>query len=253
MVDDAPALVLDLDGFGGPIDLLLTLAREQKVDLIHISILALAEQYLAFVAAAAEEHLDLAADYLVMAAWLAYLKSRLLLPVAPDDPEPSGAELAASLQFQLQRLAAMQKAGQTLMTGPVLGRAVFGRGAPDLTPSTTETRTVWDVTIGDLVSAYASQVNRRGATRLEIEPFTLFSVDEAMKRLERLLGKMPTWTTLASHLPVGLQGSLRRRSSICAHLIASLELVRQGRLDIRQDAGPFSDIHIRAHHKAHHE
>ncbi len=246
MNDGPPALVLELAGFGGPIDLLLTLAREQKVDLTHISILALAEQYLAFMVQATEQHLDLAADYLVMAAWLAYLKSRLLLPVAPDDPEPSGAELAAGLQYQLQRLAAMQQAGQDLMAGPLLGRVVFARGAPELMPSSVETRTVWDVSLADVVTAYAQQLNRQGPTHLEIEAFTLFSVDEAMKRLEKLLGQMPTWTTLSSHLPLGMRGPLQQRSSIAAHLIASLELTRQGRLEMRQDDGPYSAIHIRA-------
>lgn len=239
-------LILALGTYEGPIDALLQLARDQKVDLIHISILQLAEQYLAFVAEARREHLELAADYLVMAAWLAYLKSRLLLPPDPSDPEPTGEELAAALHFQLQRLEAMQKAGQALMDRPHLGREVFARGMPEETP--VDTRSIWDVTLYDLLRAYADHKRREGATSLAIEPLTLFSVEEAIKRLERLLGDrlIPDWQVLMRHLPKNLQDPLLRRSAICAHFIASLELVKQGRLDLRQEGGHFSPIQIRA-------
>jgi segregation and condensation protein A len=242
------ALVLSLDGFEGPIDILLELARDQKVDLIQISILALAEQYLAFVMVAREENLELAADYLVMAAWLAYLKSRLLLPPEPGDEEPSGEEMAAALQFQLQRLEAMQEAGQTLMQRPLLGQAVFARGMPE--GATVISHSQWSVTLYDLLRAYADHKRREGAKSLEIEPLTLYSVDEAVQRLSRFLGAMPDWTILERYLPAGLSDPLMRRSAVCAHFIASLELVKQGRMDLRQDGGHFSPIHIRARAEA---
>lgn len=237
------ALVIALDGFEGPIDVLLQLARDQKVDLVQISILHLAEQYLAFVAEARREHLELAADYLVMAAWLAYLKSRLLLPPEPGDAEPSGEELAAALQFQLQRLEAMQDTGRTLMERPRLGRDVFARGMPE--GVVVERTSIWDVTLYDLLRAYADHKNREGSTSLEIEPLTLYAVDEAIQRLERVLGTMLDWTVLQRYLPEDIRDPLLHRSAICAHFIASLELVRQGRLELRQEGGHFSPIHIR--------
>jgi segregation and condensation protein A len=249
--DDAQAkperlrsLVLSLDGYEGPIDVLLELARDQKVNLIQISILALAEQYFTFVMVAREESLELAADYLVMAAWLAYLKSRLLLPPEPGDEEPSGEEMAAALQFQLQRLEAMQEVGQTLMQRPLLGRDVFARGMPEGARIISHSQ--WSVTLYDLLRAYADHKRREGAKSLEIEPLTLYSVDEAVQRLSRFLGAMPDWTVLARYLPAGLSDPLMRRSAICAHFIASLELVKQGKMDLRQDGGHFSPIHIRA-------
>lgn len=240
----ARALVVNLGGFEGPIDVLLQLARDQKVDLVQISILALAEQYLEFVAEARRENLELAADYLVMAAWLAYLKSRLLLPPEPGDEEPSGEEMAAALQFQLQRLEAMQEAGQTLMERPLLGRDVFARGMPE--GLSVVSHALWDVTFYDLLRAYADHKRRQGASALEIEPLTLYSVDDAIRRLERVLGTMLDWTVLQHYLPLDLSEPLLRRSAVCAHFIASLELVKQGKLELRQEGGHFSPIHIRA-------
>lgn len=240
----ARALVVALDGFEGPIDVLLQLARDQKVDLVHISILQLAEQYLAFIAEARREHLELAADYLVMAAWLAYLKSRLLLPPEPGDEEPSGEEMAAALQFQLQRLEAMQEAGHQLMERPQLGRDVFARGMPE--GVTVLPTAVWDVTLYDLLKAYGDFKRRQGASQLAIEPLTLYSIDEAIRRLERLLGTMPDWQTLRRYLPDGLRDPLLRRSAMCAHFLASLELAKQGKLELRQEGGHFSPIWLRA-------
>lgn len=237
-------LVVNLGGFEGPIDVLLQLARDQKVDLVQISILQLAEQYLVFVVEARREHLELAADYLVMAAWLAYLKSRLLLPPTPGDPEPSGEEMAAALQFQLQRLQAMQEAGHALMERSLLGRDVFARGNPEAMH--VERRSLWDVTLYDLLRGYADHKRREGAQSLEIEPLTLYSVDDAIHRLERSLGKMPDWTVLARWLPDDLSDPLLRRSAVCAHFIASLELTRQGKLELRQEGGHFSPLWIRA-------
>lgn len=237
------SLLLELDGFSGPIDVLLQLARDQKVDLLRLSILHLAEQYLAFVALAREQHLELAADYLVMAAWLAYLKSRLLLPPEANDEEPSGEELAAALQFQLQRLQAMQDAAQKLLARPQLGQQVFARGAPD--PRIILKTSHWSVTLFDVLKAYGDHHRRKGALALEIEPLTLYSVDEALRRLEQVLGMMLDWTVLSQYLPTDLDDPLMRRSAVCAHFIASLELVKQGKLDLEQHGGPFSPLYIR--------
>jgi segregation and condensation protein A len=243
--EETRSLTLTLGGFEGPIDILLQLARDQKVDLIQISILALAEQYLAFVAEARRENLELAADYLVMAAWLAYLKSRLLLPPVPGDEDPSGEEMAAALHFQLQRLEAMQTAGQALLERPLLGRDVFARGMPE--EIATIGHALWDVTFFDLLTAYADHKRRQGASSLEIEPLTLYSVEDALGRLERLLGTdLVDWSVLQHYLPLDIAEPLHRRSAVCAHFIASLELVRQGRLEVRQEGGHFSPIHIRA-------
>lgn len=238
------ALVVNLGTFDGPIDVLLQLARDQKVDLIQISILDLAEQYLDFVAEARRENLELAADYLVMAAWLAYLKSRLLLPPEPGDEEPSGEEMAAALQFQLQRLEAMQEAGQTIMERPQLGRDVFARGMPE--DVSVISHNLWDVTLFDLLKAYADHKRREGAANLEIEPLTLYSVDDAINRLQRVMGTMLDWAVLQHYLPMDIREPLLRRSAVAAHFIASLELVKQGKLELRQDGGHFSPIQIRA-------
>ncbi len=241
----AQELVLELDGFAGPIDLLLTLAREQKVDLTKISILHLAEQYLAFVQQARRVRLELAADYLVMAAWLAYLKSRLLLPAQEQDgDEPSGQEMAAALQFQLRRLEAMREAGARLLARPRLGRDVFARGAPE--GIRVVARPVYDASLFELLSAYAG-IHRRGkATPLTIEPSNLFSADDALQRLRAMLGTAPEWTTLMSFLPSDLadDGSLVRRSAVAATVVAGLELAKSGAAQLRQD-GPFGPIYIR--------
>lgn len=236
-------LVLDLDGFEGPIDVLLSLAREQKVDLARISILDLADQYLAFVARARRLRLELAADYLVMAAWLAYLKSRLLLPEPEGDGEPTGAEMAAALAFQLQRLEAMQNAGARLMALPQLGRDFFARGAPEGAPVVE--KAVISLTLYDLLSAYARQANRRMAGTLRIAPTDLYSMDDALKRLGEMLGHVPDWRSLMSFLPPGFLGGLRGRSALAATFAASLELVRAGRAQLRQD-GAFGPIYLRA-------
>ncbi len=241
----AEELVLQLDGFAGPIDLLLTLAREQKVDLTKISILHLAEQYLAFVQEVRTVRLELAADYLVMAAWLAYLKSKLLLPAEEEDgEEPSGAEMAAALKFQLRRLEAMREAGSRLLSLPRLGRDVFAQGAP--AGIEVVTRTVHDASLFELLSAYGA-IHRRGkATPLTIEPSTLYTVDEALRRLRAMLGSAPDWTTLFSFLPQGFgdDGSLESRSAIAATLVAGLEMARAGAVQLRQD-GHFGPIYIR--------
>jgi segregation and condensation protein A len=237
----AEQLVVALDGFEGPIDMLLTLARDQKVDLTKISILALADQYLAFVAEARKVRLELAADYLVMAAWLAYLKSRLLIPEQPED-EPSGEDMAAALAFQLQRLEAMKGAAAKLLARPRLGVDVFARGAPE--DLDIQRKSVFQVTLYDLLKAYGEHKRRRETSVLHMEPMRLYSIEDAVKRLSEMLGRMPDWTTLASFLPREAQGSLMGRSALAAHFAATLELAKAGQVELRQD-GAFAPIWVR--------
>lgn len=242
--DEAPrpaeaVLHVDLDGFEGPIDLLLTLARDQKVDLARISILQLVDQYIDFISRVSALRLELAADYLVMAAWLAYLKSRLLLP-EPEriKEEPDPVAMAEALAFQLRRLEAVRAAAVRLMARPQLGEVVFGRGeAGDI-----ETRLAvrWDVSLHDLLSAYGEARQRNRDVSLTIEPSRLYPLEAAMERLERLLGAMPggmpDWRTLSSFLPPGLVDGVFGRSAMTALFSASLELAKAGRLRLRQDA-----------------
>lgn len=236
-------LFLDLQGFEGPLDLLLALARDQKVDITKISILQLAEQYLAFIARARTLRLELAADYLVMAAWLAYLKSRLLLPRDESADEPSGAEMAAALTFQLKRLEALREAAGRLMARPQLGRERFVRGAPEST--TVVSSTVFEVSLFDLLSAYARNRQRTGDSVLRIvEPAELLSVEEARERLMALLGNFPDWTELAAFLPEELREGLTVRSAVASTLVASLEMARAGDVQIRQDSA-FGPILLR--------
>ncbi len=240
--DQSDTLVLDLEGYEGPIDMLLQLARDQKVDLTRISILALANQYLDFVSRMRKLRLELAADYLVMAAWLAYLKSRLLLPEAEEGEEPSGAQMAAALKYQLQRLQAMRDAGAGLMTLPRLGRDVFARG--ESMPLRIVAESTYDISLYELLSAYGRSRARVQPTALRIDPADLYSVDDALIRLTGLLGKMPGWHTLTSFLPPELQGGLLWRSAIASTLAAALEMSKQGRARIRQDR-PFEPIYLR--------
>lgn len=242
--NDDERLVVDLEGYEGPIDVLLTLARDQKLDLTRISILALADQYIAFIAQAGRVRLEIAADYLVMAAWLAYLKSRLLLPTPAEDnkAEPTAAEMAAALAFQLQRLQAMQDAGVRLMARPQLGKDVFRRGAPEglrvvATP-------VYTATLYELLKAYGDQRGRKQGSMLRIMPSELYSMETALERLSSILGRMPDWTTLQSFIPAELRGGVVARSALAAMFAASLELVRSGRMQLRQDR-TFGQIYVR--------
>jgi segregation and condensation protein A len=236
-------LVLSLGAFEGPIDLLLTLARDQKLDLRFISILALADQYLAFIETAREFQLEIAADYLVMAAWLAFLKSKLLLPKEETEEALSAEEMAEALKFQLLRLEAMQKAGKELFELPRRGIDFFPRGATEGLPITY--RSVYDVTLYDLLRAYARQHKDKAVGALEIEAFDLYSIEDAIVRLREILPNVPDWTDLQSFLPKGVKQPLMRRSAISTTLIAILELVRQGKADIRQDGGPFTPIYLK--------
>jgi len=239
----AEALIVDVDGYEGPLDLLLTLARTQKVDLRKVSVLQLAEQYLAFVEQAKALRIELAADYLVMAAWLAFLKSRLLLPPDPAEEGPSGADLAAHLAFQLERLEAMREAAARLMARDRLGRDVFARGVPEPVERVRKVR--YSATLMDLMQAYA-----RIRTRDEFRPYTmdrenLFTIEMALERLRGLIGFAGEWTDLASYLPDGwVTEPARRRSATAATFAASLQLAKEGRLDIRQHE-TFGPIQLR--------
>ncbi len=243
---EAPAresdrLTLDLDGWEGPLDLLLTLARAQKVDLAKISILALVEQYLAFIADAKKLRLEIAADYLVMAAWLAYLKSCLLLP-KDSEADPSPEELAMRLQLRLQRLQAMREAGARLLARDRLGRDVFVRGAPE--GLKVVRRAAWTTDLYDLISAY-------GIVRARSEPAVhivarrpVMTLDEAIHRLERMIGARLEWTALEAFLPE-TQDPEFRRSALASSFVATLELARLGKVEIEQE-GTFSTLYVRA-------
>ncbi|HEY3912343.1 MAG TPA: ScpA family protein [Stellaceae bacterium] len=236
--------MLDLDGYEGPIDLLLTLAREQKVDLAKISILALADQYLAFIGRQRQLRLEIAADYLVMAAWLAYLKSRLLLPQPPtDDDEPDAAEFAAILGHRLKLLEAMQTAGRRLMARPRLGEDVFLRGAPE--GLATVAVPVWRLDLYELLRAYGDLQRRTTTAVLAIEPSAFYSMDDAMKRFAGVLGRVPEWRALLRFLPDLRGGDQMRRSALASTFAAALELARDGRIELRQDRA-FGPIWLRS-------
>ena len=237
------AFVVDLDGFEGPIDVLLTLAREHKLDLTKISILALADQYLIFVSKVRRENLELAADYLVMAAWLAYLKSRLLLPDLGEEDEPTGEEMAAALAFQLQRLESMQNAGQRLMAQARLGNDFFARGRPETFRSLVNP--ILEVTLFDLLRAYGDQKRRVEGRTLYIESVEIHTVEEALRRLKGLLGSAPDWESLWQFLPEGVMEGLVARSAIASTFAASLELAREGKIILRQP-DPFGPIYMKS-------
>lgn len=236
-------LLLDLEGFEGPIDILLTLARDQKVDLTKISILKLADQYLEFITEARELRLELAADYLVMAAWLAYLKSRLLLPSVEEDGEQlSAAEMAERLAFQLQRLEAMRKIGRALMDRPRLNRDFFARGAPEAVEVVNHS--VYELSLFELLKSYGEFRTRENITSLRIDPTELFSTEAALERLRSLLGDVPDWATLSTFLPADMPRGLVARSAMAATFAASLEMVKAGELMVRQE-GTFAPIYVR--------
>lgn len=235
------ALVLDIHGFEGPIDALLMLARAQKVDLRQISILELVEQYLAFIAEARRLRLELAAEYLVMAAWLAYLKSRLLLPEEEDGEEPSAEELAARLQLQLQRIEAMREAGARLLARGRLGHDVFSRGQPEGLKRAK--RVVYDVTLYELLKAYGAYAARGHHEPLHIQQRAVFALEQAIERLSRLLGVAVDWTRLEAFLPES--ATVPRRSRMASMFVAALEMAREGKADLSQDA-PFRPLFIRA-------
>jgi len=239
----AEALIVDVGAFEGPLDLLLSLSRTQKVDLRQISILALAEQYLSFVEKAKQLRLELAADYLVMAAWLAFLKSRLLLPPDPSEAGPSGEELAAHLAFQLERLQAMREVAAKLMARDQKGRDFFARG---ITEDVARVRRVtYTATLLDLMQGYA-----RIRTKDEFRPFVmdrgkLMTMEQALERLRPIIGFAGEWADLTTFIPDGWDDDpMARRSSRSATFAASLELAKEGKLEIRQSE-TFAPIQVR--------
>ena len=241
-----PTLVIDVQGFEGPLDLLLQLARNQKVDLAHISIVALVQQYLDFVKQAHLLRLDLAADYLVMAAWLAYLKSRLLVPQAKNEQGESGEELAEHLQFRLRRLEAMREAAGQLVNRNRLGRDVFKRANPEMV--VVEKKHLYDVSLYDMLMAYASIRQRQAVSHVEVGKRTVWSLKSARQILTKLLGCDVNWQVLDSFLYEYIPTAEERRTALASAFAASLEMVREGQLDIKQQE-PFAPIYLRAHHK----
>ncbi len=234
-------LVVDVDGFEGPLDLLLQLARDQKVDLAKISVLALAEQYLAYIEAARALKMEIAADYLVMAAWLAYLKSRLLLP-DEEEEEPSGEELAAVLARRLRHLEAIREAGRLLMARSRLGQDIFPRGMPE--PLSVSVQSVWDAKLFDLLSAY-SALRLRGLVRsIKVGERRVLSLQEARERLMRLIGETTHWATLDSYLIEYLVEPHLRATARASALSASLELVREGEVELKQQTH-FAPLYLR--------
>jgi segregation and condensation protein A len=239
---DEPALVVDVEGFEGPLDLLLALARQQKVDLAKISVLALAEQYLAFIEAARQLRLELAADYLVMAAWLAYLKSRLLLPEPAGPDGPSAEDMANALAWRLKRLEAFREAANQLMALPQLQRDVFNRGDPE--PVANIKHPEWTATLFDLLSAYARQRQQSALAHVRFKPRAVWSLQDAREILERMIGQASDWSRLDQFLISYLVEPSMRATVYASSLAATLELVREGAMELHQKSA-FAPIYLR--------
>ena len=244
---DEPALVIDVDGFEGPLDLLLTLARQQKVDLAKISILALADQYLAFIQTARALRLELAADYLVMAAWLAYLKSRLLLPGEPEPEGMSAEDMATALAQRLRRLEAIRQVAEQLLNRPQLGRDVFARGRPE--PIAEIKRPQWSATLYDLLSAYAGRRQKQARAVVRIAKRAVWSLAEARAALARMIGPIADWTPLDEYLLAYMTEPSLRATVRASSFAAALELVREGRLEMHQH-GAFTPLYVRKRREA---
>lgn len=243
--EDRPAgqiFVVDIDGFEGPLDLLLALARAQKLDLTKIAILPLAQQYLDFIAEARRLRLEVAADYLVMAAWLTFLKSKLLLPDEDGEEEPTGEELAAHLAHRLKRLEAMREAGAKLFTRKRLGRDFFARGMPEGLRLVRES--AWDATVYDLLKAYALQRQRSAVDTIHFSARPVWSIQDARERLEVILGQAVDWAPLDALLAEFLGDAEMRRTVMASALSASLELTREGHADLKQKRA-FAPIYMR--------
>ena len=239
---DEPSLMVDVEGFEGPLDLLLTLARQQKVDLAKISILALADQYLAFIEEARKMRLELAADYLVMAAWLAYLKSRLLLPEQHPAEGLSAEEMANALALRLRRLEAIRKFAEQLMNRPQLGRDVFQRGQPQ--PIAEIKHPQWSATLYDLLSAYASRRQIQSRSVVRVAKRTVWSLAEAREALERLIGQSMDWSPLDQYLVAYLTNPAMAATVLASSFAAALEMIREGQLEAHQQ-GAFSPLYLR--------
>ena len=240
---DDEVMYVDVDGYEGPLDLLLDLARRQKVDLAQISVLALAEQYLSFIETVREKRIEIAADYLVMAAWLAYLKSRLMVPQTPSDDEPSGEMMAALLQFRLKRLEAMRRSAMQLMGRPLLGRQIFARGEPEAI--TIVRNALWEASLFDLLKAYATQ-RERGIPN-DYTPFErshVWSLQDAREILNRLIGDNMDWVPLDAYLIEYMSTPEQRVTAIASTFASSLELARQGQVELRQSLA-FGPLFVR--------
>jgi segregation and condensation protein A len=239
---DEPALVVDVEGFEGPLDLLLALARQQKVDLAKISILALADQYLAFIEEARKLRLELAADYLVMAAWLAYLKSRLLLPDTHAPEGQSAEQMAAALALRLKRLEAIRDVAERLFGRPQLDRDVFNRGQPE--PIAHIKRPEWSATLYDLLSAYAQQRQRHALARVRFAKRTVWSLAEAREAIERLIGQSPDWARLDEFLIAYVVEPSLAPTVFASSFASTLEMVREGLMEVHQHAA-FAPLYVR--------
>jgi segregation and condensation protein A len=239
---DEPSLVVDVAGFEGPLDLLLALARQQKVDLAKISVLALAEQYLAFIEAARQLRLELAADYLVMAAWLAYLKSRLLLPEVAGPDGPTAEDMANALAWRLKRLEAFREVANQLMGRPQLQRDVFRRGDPE--PVADIKHPQWTATLYDLLSAYARQRQQSAFSHVQFKKRNVWALQDAREILERLVGQAGDWAPLDKYLMEYLVEPSMRATVMASSLAATLELVREGFMELHQQSA-FAPIYLR--------
>jgi len=237
-----PALVVDVEGFEGPLDLLLALARQQKVDLAKISILALANQYLTFIEEARKLRLELAADYLVMAAWLAYLKSRLLLPDAQGPEGQSAEDMATALALRLKRLEAIRDVAEKLFGRPQLDRDVFSRGQPE--PIAHIKRPEWTATLYDLLSAYSQQRQRSALSHVRLAKRTVWSLAEARETLERLIGQSADWMRLDEYLISFVVEPSHAPTVFASSFASTLELVREGVMEVHQQAA-FAPLYVR--------
>lgn len=242
IADGEPALVVDVEGYEGPLDLLLALARQQKVDLAKISILALADQYLKFIEAARKIRLELAADYLVMAAWLAYLKSRLLLPEPPTAEGPSAEEMATALANRLRKLEAIREASNRLMNRPQLLRDIFPRGDPEAIAEIRHPK--YTATLFDLLSAYAAGRQQRVLASVHLAKRTVWSLSEARASLERLIGMADDWSCLDEYLINYVVDPSQRATVFASSFAAALELVREGEVELHQKE-PFAPLYFR--------
>ncbi len=231
---DKNVMYVDVEGYEGPLDLLLDLARKQKVDLTNISVLALAEQYLEFIENIRKNHIDIAADYLVVAAWLAYLKSRLMVPQALNDDEPSGEMMAAMLQFRLKRLEAMRNAGEQLINRTRLGRQIFARGAPE--PIVVTNLQIWEAKLYDLLKAYSELRERNVIINYAPKRRNVWALQDARIILQRLIGDSMDWISLDKYLIKYLAKEEDRATIIASSFSASLELVREGEVELKQSA-----------------
>ncbi len=239
---DEPALVVDVEGYEGPLDLLLALARQQKVDLAKISILALADQYLVFIEAARKIRLELAADYLVMAAWLAFLKSRLLLPEPPEADGPSAEEMATALANRLRRLEAIREASNRLMNRPQLQRDIFPRGNPEAIAEIRHPR--FTATLFDLLTAYAAQRQQRMLASVHLAKRTVWSLNEARASLERLVGMAEDWSRLDQYLIAYVVEPSQKATVFASSFAAALEMVREGEVELHQKEA-FAPLYFR--------